>query len=90
MKVIKLEPQAVLIQDQDIEAWVDVWIEEEDVQCDWNQYIFSDDDPNDQALKKWQENTDNFIMATDLAIEALEKAGIIRQAENGKWYNAED
>ena len=90
MKVVKLEPQAVLIQDQDIEAWVDVWIEEEDVQCDWNQYIFSDNDPNDQALKEWQENTDNFIMATDLAIEALEKAGIIRQAENGKWYNAED
>ena len=90
MKVVKIEPQAVLIQDQDIEAWVDVWIEEEDVQCDWNQYIFFDNDPKDQALKEWQENTDNFIMATDLAIEALEKAGIIRQAENGKWYNAED
>ena len=90
MKVVKLEPQAVLIQDQDIEAWVDVWIEEEDVQCDWNQYIFFDSDPKDQALKEWQKNIDNFIMATKLAVEALEKAGIIRQAENGKWYNAED
>jgi hypothetical protein len=90
MKVIKLEPQAVLIQDQDIEAWVDVWIEEEDVQCDWNQYIFHTNDPKDQALKEWQENTDNFLTASDLAVEALETAGIIRQAENGKWYNADD
>jgi|APGre2960657404_1045060.scaffolds.fasta_scaffold210669_1 hypothetical protein len=90
MKVVKLEPQAVLIQDQDIEAWVDVWIEEEDVQCDWNQYIFLDSDPNDMAIKTWQENPDNFDMASSLAVEALEKAGIIRQAENGKWYNAED
>ncbi len=88
MKVIKLEPQAVLIQDQDIEAWLDVWIEEEDVQCDWNQYIFHTNNSKDMVLKKWQEN--NFDMASSLAIYALETAGIIRQAENGKWYNVDD
>jgi hypothetical protein len=29
-------------------------------------------------------------MASSLAIEALETAGIIIQDENGEWYNADD
>ena len=90
MKVVKVEPQSVLIQDKNIKAWIDVWIEDEDVQCEWNQYIFHTNDPKDQALKEWQDNFDNFDMASSLAIYALETAGIIIQAENGEWYNADD
>lgn len=90
MKVLKVENESVLIQENDIEAWVDVWIEDEDVQCDWNQYIFDVTNSKDIALKEWQENVLNFDMATSLAVEALEHAGIIRQAENGKWFNSDD
>ncbi|MEY3311795.1 MAG: hypothetical protein RL348_1128 [Bacteroidota bacterium] len=88
MKVVKIEPQSVLIQDKNIKAWIDVWVEDEDVQCEWNQYIFNTNNSKDQALKKWQEN--NFEMASSLAIYALETAGIIIQDENGEWYNADD
>ena len=90
MKVLKVENESVLIQDKKIKAWVDVWIEDEDVQCDWNQYIFDETNSKDIALKEWQENVLNFDMATSLAVEALEHAGIIRQAENGKWLNSDD
>ena len=90
MKVLKVENESVLIQDKKIKAWIDVWIEDGDVQCDWNQYIFDTTDSKDMNLNKWQENVDNFDMAKSLAIEALEDAGIIRQAENGEWFNSDD
>ena len=90
MKVLKVENESVLIQENDIEAWVDVWIEDEDVQCDWNQYIFDVTNSKDIALKEWQENVLNFDMATSLAVEALENEGFIKQAENGKWFNSDD
>jgi hypothetical protein len=43
-------------------------------------------DQKEVALKKWQDNLENFEDATSLALEALENAGIIYQDTNGKWY----
>ena len=66
MKAIRYEKDAVLIQDGNIEAWVDIWIENEDVICDWNKYIFLMTDPKEVALKKWQDNLDHFEDAVSL------------------------
>ncbi len=86
MKAIKYEKNAVLIQDGKIKAWVDIWIENEDVICDWNQNNFVVTDLKDVALKNWQDNLEHFEDATSLARETLENAGIIFQDENAKWH----
>ena len=85
MKVIKYEKNAVLIQHGSVRAWVDIWVENQDIICDWNQNDFIMTDPKDIALKKWQDNLENFEDATNLAVKTLENAGIIYQDENAKW-----
>ncbi|MBX7225075.1 MAG: hypothetical protein K1X55_03535 [Chitinophagales bacterium] len=89
MKAIKYEKESVLIQDGKIKTWVDIWIENEDVICDWNKNDFLMSDPIDVALKKWQDNLEHFEDAMSLAVETLEKAGIIYQDENAKWHQTE-
>ena len=89
MKAIKYEKDAVLIQDGKIKAWVDIWIENEDVICDWNQNNFVMTDLKDVALKNWQDNLEHFEDATTISIEALENVGILYQDENGKWHQTE-
>ena len=88
MKAIKYEKDSVLIQDGKIKAWVDIWIENEDVICDWNQNDFVMTDLKDVALKNWQDNLEHFEDATSLARETLENAGIIFQDENAKWHKS--
>ena len=83
MQVIKTEKDAVLIKDGDIEAWVDIWISDGEVCCGWNKYIFH---PADTEQQMWQDNLENFDIATSLAIEALEKEKQIYQDTTGKWY----
>lgn len=89
MKAIRFEKDAVLIQDRKIEVWIDIWIENEDVICDWNQNDFIMTDSKDVALKKWQDNLDHFEDAVSLGRETLEKQGIIFQDNNGKWHQTE-
>jgi hypothetical protein len=86
MKAIRYEKDAVLIQDDNIKAWVDIWVENGDVICDWNQNDFVMTDQNDVTLKNWQEKLNHFEDATSIALETLENEGIIYQDENGKWH----
>ena len=89
IKAIRYEKDAVLIQDGKIKAWIDIWIENEDVICDWNQNDFIMTDPNDVALKKWQDNLEHFEDATSIARETLENQAVIYQDEIGKWHTTE-
>ncbi|WP_396149107.1 hypothetical protein [Flavobacterium sp.] len=89
MKAIRYEKDSVLIQDGKINAWVDIWIENEVVICDWNQNNFVMTDSKDVALKNWQDNLEHFEDATSLAMETLENTGIIFQDENAKWHQTE-
>jgi hypothetical protein len=75
-----------LIQDGKIKAWVDVYVKDFDVITEWNRYFLYLTDENDIALKKWQDNIDNFEDATSLAVQHLQELGIIYQDENAKWY----
>ncbi len=89
MKAIKYEKDSVLIQDGKINAWVDIWIENGDAICDWNQNDFVMTDLKDVALKNWQDKLEHFEDAISIARETLEKAGIIYQDVNAKWYQTE-
>ena len=90
MKAVKYEKDAVLIQDGNIKVWIDIWIENEDVICDWNKYIFLLTDSKDVELKNWQENIENFLDATSVALETLVKFDIISQNDNDKWHQTEN
>jgi len=85
MKAIKYEKDAVLIKDGDIEAWVDVWVQDDDIRTEWNKYIFFTWDSKDVAQSAWQDNCDNFMEATSLAIEVLQRQGFISQGDDGNY-----
>ena len=89
MKAIRYEKDSVLIQDGKIKAWLDIWIENGDVICDWNQNDFDMSNPKDVSLKKWQDNLEHFEDTLSLGRETLENAGIISQDENAKWHQTE-
>lgn len=89
MKAIRHEKDAVLIQDGKIKAWVDIWIENEDIICDWNQNDFIMTNPKDVALKNWQDNLERFEDAVSLSRETLENAEVIYQDKNAKWHYSE-
>lgn len=90
MKVLKIDDiNAVLIKSDEFEypLWMDVWMDKNDTepQCDWNQYIFHLDDPKDVAIKAFQEDCSNFEEFSSMAMEELEKQGILIQNNDGTW-----
>jgi hypothetical protein len=93
MKAIKIEDHidgqyySVLVKNKKIEVWMDISIEHGDVDCDWNQYIFFQDNIEDMKIKKFQENSDNFEKVSDVAVDALEKYNKIQQLDDGSWID---
>lgn len=71
MKAIKIDDSgSVLVKAKNgIEVWVDVWLEDGELTADWNKYIFYLDNPQDVKIKEFQDNCDNFIEATEIAID---------------------
>jgi len=86
MQVLKYEEDSVLIKDGDIEAWVDVWVEDGDIRSGWNKYIFHLTNSKDVDQRDWQDNCDNFIQATELAEDTIIDAGYIKCDEEGRYY----
>ena len=82
---------SVLVKDKnsDFTTWVDVWIEDNDVRTEWNQYIFHHTDPKDVRQQKLQENDDIFDYATSEAVEHLKEQKKIYDTDRG-WYNNDD
>ena len=89
MKAIKYERDTVLIQKGKIKAWVDVVIYRGELSYDWNKYIFFLNREADIILRNWQDDAQNFDIATDLAVETLINEGIIFRDENDKWHTTE-
>lgn len=71
MKAIKIDDNgSVLVKAKNgIEVWVDVLEQDGELTADWNKYIFYLDNPQDVKIRKFQENCDNFIEATEIAID---------------------
>ena len=70
MKVVKVTEDAVLIEDKGMNIWVDVWMQNGELTSDWNKYIFFLNNPDDVKLQEYQNNADNFIECTGLAVQA--------------------
>lgn len=67
---------------------IDVWINTDynDVECDWNQYIFDKYDSDDCERMAVQDSAENFENATSEAIDFLEQAGELMQEDSGNWF----
>ena len=50
-------------------VWVDVWKDGDDLTADWNKYIFYLNCDEEVKIKNFQENCENFIEATEEAID---------------------
>jgi len=82
MKVIKHiqdgEGFSVLVRDLDMDFWVDVWYNiEEQLNYDWNQYIFGLLNEDDVFRRDYQNDPDNFDECTSAAVSYLEKLELI-------------
>ena len=68
--------------------WVNVSIDSKygDIDADWNQYIFFNNNNQDVHRKAVQEDTNEFDMATSEAICFLEYFNEARQTDRGIWY----
>lgn len=74
MKAIKIDDTgSVLIQAGKLKVWVDV-VEDSsgELVADWNKYIFYTDNEEDTEIKRFQEDCNNFIEATEEAISYYE------------------
>ena len=73
------DSNSVLIQSGELKVWVDVWRDEcGELDATWNKYIFYLTDHEDMAIRKFQDNPDNFENATSIAIEYVEKLNLIK------------
>ena len=74
MEAIKKDKSgSVLIKDNKIEVWMDVWKEDGEYISEWNKYIFFTNCDKDMNIKKYQEDINNYINATDVAIKYITK-----------------
>lgn len=83
----------VLVRDEslDFQAWIDVWIENDDVRLDWNKYIFHHHNYEDMREQEMQKNCDLFDAFTSVAVYKLEELGYIGQYnEKGEWKQFKD
>ena len=81
---------SVKIKDKnsEMEFWVDVWVDTNynDVETEWNQYIFDTNNDNDNLKNAVQENSSVFDLATSEAINYLQEQNIIEQDDKANWY----
>ena len=79
---------SVLVGDKnsDFTAWIDVTIKNDDVECDWNQFITNLRDTNEVINKKVRDDNKVFELATSEAIQTLKDKNIITQDEKGFWH----
>ena len=81
MKAIKIDDTgSVLIQAGKLKVWVDVTDDGSgELVADWNKYIFYTDNEEDMEIKRFQEDCNNFIEATEEAISYYEMKNNLNQ-----------
>jgi hypothetical protein len=92
MKAIKHEGNSIdgfsiqIGTDKGFNVWVDVDVYKGDVRVDWNQYIFHLDNKEEAMRMEFQDNADNFMECSSLALSYLEDKGLLKQDHNGVYY----
>lgn len=76
-KVIKIEDNksyfSVLVKKGKMSLWLDLYKDLDNPDTEWNQYIFNTDDSNDMKVKKFQENSNNFLEFASTAENFIEE-----------------
>lgn len=76
---------SVLVKSKKLTAWIDISISNNDIETEWNQYIFHLHDPKDLHQRKYQDKLNYFEAFSESAIEYLLTNNLISQNENGDW-----
>jgi len=73
----------------DMYVWFDVEIVDNDVECDWNKYIFFLDNNDDLKIRDFQENIEMFELIDSISVDYLCNNGLIYQGDGDdyKWYD---
>lgn len=66
MKAIKKDKNGNILIDtkKGFSVWVDVWHNGQELECDWNKYIFFENNSLDMKIKAFQDNAYNFDVCT--------------------------
>lgn len=75
MKAIKIDETGSVLIDtkKGFNVWVDVWEDGDELTSDWNKYIFHLDNEDDVKIKTFQEDCNNFIEASEKAIDFYQR-----------------
>lgn len=75
MKAIKIDNTGSVLIDTEkgFNVWVDVSSTDGELTAEWNKYIFHLDNEEDVKIRTFQEDSDNFIEATEEAIDFYER-----------------
>jgi hypothetical protein len=75
MKAIKIDNTGGVLIDtkKGFNVWMDVCKDGDELTADWNQYIFHLDNEDDVKIKTFQEDCNNFIEASEEAIDFYER-----------------
>jgi hypothetical protein len=79
-----------LVRSQDKKVYhmdVEVLKKYKDVDASWNQYIFHKNNSDDMERALVQENNDEYMDASSIAIQYLEDQQVILQDDKGDWYD---
>lgn len=78
MKIVKNDGLSVLIETETkLLIWFDCQIVDNDLDFDWNKYIFNLKCSIDIAIKEYQESFDNFIKCCELATDYLRQNSLV-------------
>lgn len=68
---------------------MDVAVESsKDISADWNQYIFHKNNQDDMEREQVQDDIDEYLDASNEAVNYLENQHVIFQDTKGDWYVA--
>jgi hypothetical protein len=75
--IIEKDGASVKLRDKQsgIFCWFDLWQDKNDIEGDWNKYIFYLDNSKDLLQKYIQESCDAFDLAFSVSVDKLESVG---------------
>ena len=71
MKVIKKDSTGAVLIDtgEGFNVWMDIYKDSGELVCEWNKYIFFENNSLDMQIRAFQDDINNFDICSSLAIE---------------------
>ena len=79
---------SVLVKDKnsDFNSWVDIWVEDGEINSDWNQMIYYNDNEDDMVKKGVENDSDVYLKTESAALTILEENNLIYYDEDIMYH----